>query len=144
MKKPAPKKTVLFVCTHNAVRSQMAEALLNHIYGDRYTAYSAGSEPTQIDTLVISVIGEIGMDVRHHRSKGLDEFKESKLDNIVTVCDQAHESCPYFPGGNLRIHKSFSDPAKFQGNREKVISGYRRIRDEIKKWIEKEFNQNSH
>lgn len=144
MKMPAPKKTVLFICTHNAVRSQMAEALLNHIYGNRYTAFSAGSDPTQIDPLVISVMSEIGMDVRHHRSKGLDEFKDSGLDYIVTVCDQAHESCPYFPGGSLRIHKSFPDPSKFQGNREEVIREYRRIRDEIKKWIEKEFNQNSH
>jgi len=138
------KKSVLFICTHNAVRSQMAEALLNYLCGDRYTAFSAGSDPTQIDPLVISVMSEIGIDVRHHRSKGLDAFKDSKLDYIVTVCDSAHEACPYFPGGNLRIHKGFSDPSKFQGNREDVIPEYRRIRDEIKKWIEKEFNQNNH
>jgi len=138
------KKSVLFVCTHNAVRSQMGEALLNYLCGDRYTAFSAGSDPTQLDPLVISVMSEIGIDVRHNRSKGLDVFKDSKLDYIVTVCDQAHESCPYFSGGSIRMHKSFSDPAKFQGNREDVISEYRRIRDEIKKWIEKEFNQNNH
>lgn len=136
-----PEKSVLFICSHNAVRSQMAEALLNSLCGNRYTAFSAGSDPTQLDPLVISVMSEIGIDVRHQRSKGLDAFKDSKLDYIVTVCDQARESCPYFPGGNSRIHKCFADPSKLQGNRENVIQEYRRIRDEIKKWIEKEFNQ---
>jgi arsenate reductase (thioredoxin) len=144
VKMSVSKKNVLFLCTHNAVRSQMAEALLNHICGDRYTAFSAGSDPTQLDPLVISVMSEIGIDISHHRSKGLEVFKDSMLDYIVTVCDQAHESCPHFAGGNLRIHKSFSDPAKFQGKREAVIAEYRRIRDDIKEWIEKEFNQKNH
>ncbi|MHB8137251.1 MAG: arsenate reductase ArsC [Smithellaceae bacterium] len=135
-----PKKSVLFICTHNAVRSQMAEVLLNNIFGDRYTAFSAGSDPMQMDPLVTSVMSEIGIDVSNHRSKGLDVFKDSKLDYIVTVCDQAHESCPYFPGGNLRLHRSFPDPSRFSGKYEDRIKEYRCIRDEIKKWIEKEFN----
>jgi len=136
----SPRKSVLFVCTHNAVRSQMAEALLNKIYGDRYTAFSAGSDPTQIDTIVVSVMREVGIDVSGYKSKGLNVFQDYHFDYVVTVCDQANESCPYFPGGNLRIHKSFSDPSKFQGWHENVIKEYRHIRDEIIKWIEKEFS----
>jgi arsenate reductase (thioredoxin) len=138
-KKSSLKKSVLFVCTHNAVRSQMAEALLNKIFGDRYTAFSAGSDPTQIDPIVISVMSEIGVDVSNHNSKGLNIFKDSNFNYVITVCDHAKESCPYFPGGTLRIHKSFPDPAIFIGKHEDVIKEYRRIRDEIKKWIEKEF-----
>lgn len=139
MKTDSVKKRVLFVCTHNAVRSQMAEALLNKICGDRYAAFSAGSDPTQIDPLVISVMSEIGIDVSNYRSKGLNIFKDTKFNCVVTVCDQAKESCPYFPGGNLHLHKGFSDPSEFKGNPADVINEYRRIRDEIKDWIEKEF-----
>lgn len=134
-----PKKSVLFICTHNAVRSQMAEAFLNNIYRDRYTSFSAGSDPTQIDPLVTSVMSEIGIDVSNHQSKGLDVFKDSKMDYIVTVCDLAHESCPYFPGGKLHLHRSFPDPSKFDGKDEDKIKEYRCIRDAIKKWIEEEF-----
>ena len=140
MKICSSKKSVLFICKHNAVRSQMAEAFLNNIYGDRYSAFSAGSDPTQIDPLVIMVMREIGIDVSNYRSKGLNVFQDYHFDYVVTVCDQANESCPYFPGGNLRIHKSFSDPSKFQGWHEDVIKEYRRTRDEIKNWIEKEFS----
>ena len=139
MKTCFPKKSVLFVCTHKAVRSQMAEALLNKIYGDRYSAFSAGTDPSQIDPIVVSVMSEIGIDVSNYRSKGLTVFKDARFNCVVTVCDQAKESCPYFPGGNLCIHKSFSDPSKFQGWHEDVIKEYRHTRDEIKDWIEKEF-----
>ena len=140
MKICSSKKSVLFICKHNAVRSQMAEAFLNNIYGDRYSAFSAGSDPTQIDPLVITVMKEVGIDVSSYKSKGLNVFQDYHFDYVVTVCDQANESCPYFPGGNLRIHKSFSDPSKLQGWHEDVIKEYRRIRDEIKNWIEKEFS----
>ena len=139
MKICSPKKSVLFVCTHNAVRSQMAEALLNNSYGDRYSAFSAGSDPTQIDPLVITVMKEVGIDVSNSKSKGFNVFQDCHFDYVVTVCDQAKESCPYFPGGNLHLHKGFSDPSKFQGWQEDVIKEYRRTRDEIKNWIEKEF-----
>ncbi len=133
------KKKVLFVCTHNAVRSQMAEALLNKIYGDRYTAFSAGSDPTQIDPVVISVMKDMGIDLDHSRSKGLDFFKDYAFDYIVTVCDHAQESCPYFPDWDVHLHKSFSDPSRFQGPADDKIKAYRKTRDEIKTWIEKEF-----
>lgn len=134
------KRTVLFICTHNAVRSQMAEALLNNIYGDRYTAYSAGSDPSQIDPLVKTVMSETNIDVSHHRSKGFCVFQEVPLDYVITLCDQAKEACPYFPGGRFRMHKGFSDPSRFQGSAEDLIQEYRRVRDEIKRWIEKEFH----
>ena len=133
------KKTVLFVCTHNAIRSQMAEALLNNIYGDRYTAYSAGSDPSQIDPLVKTVMSETNIDVSHHRSKGFCVFQEAPLDYVITLCDQAKEACPYFPGGNLHLHRSFADPSEFKGNHEETMNRYRQTRDEIKDWIEKEF-----
>ena len=134
------KKSVLFICSHNAARSQMAEAILNKLYGDRYTAFSAGTDPSQIDPIVVQVMKEVGIDVSGYKSKGLNVFQDYHFDYVVTVCDQANESCPYFPGGNLRIHKSFSDHSKLQGWHEDVIKEYRRTRDEIKNWIEKEFS----
>jgi len=139
VKTDSVKKMVLFVCTHNAVRSQMAEAFLSKIYGNRYAAFSAGSDPAQIDPLVVSVMNEIGIDVSHAYSKGLDMFKDYTFDYVVTVCDQARESCPYFTGGSFRIHKSFSDPSMFDGRPDNKIKEYRKTRDEIKTWIEKEF-----
>ena len=133
------KKSVLFICTHNAARSQMAEAILNKLYGDRYTAFSAGTDPTQIDPFVVLVMSEMGIDVSNYRSKGLSIFKDFTTDYVITLCDQAKESCPYFPGGMLHLHRGFSDPSEFKGKPEDVINGYRRIRDEIKYWLEKEF-----
>jgi len=135
------RKSVLFLCTHNAVRSQMAEAFLNHLYGDRYSAFSAGSDPTQIDPIVITVMKEIGMDVSANQSKNVSVFQGRHFDWVITVCDHVQESCPYFPQGDRRIHKSFSDPSRFQGNAEDIIYEYRRVRDEIKAWVETEFNQ---
>lgn len=133
------KKSVLFICTHNAARSQMAEAILNKLYGDRYMAFSAGTDPTQIDPLVVLVMSEIGIDIGNCRSKGLNIFKDSTIDYVITLCDQTKESCPYFSGGILHLHRGFPDPAEFKGEIDYVITGYRRIRDEIKKWIEEEF-----
>jgi arsenate reductase len=133
------KKSVLFICTHNAARSQMAEAILNKFYGDQYTAFSAGTNPAQIAPSVAPVMREIGIDVSNYQSKGLNIFKDYDLDYVVTLCDQAKESCPYFPGGNLHLHRGFPDPSRFQGWHEDVMNEYRRIRDEIKEWIDKEF-----
>jgi arsenate reductase (thioredoxin) len=135
------KKSVLFLCTHNAVRSQMAEAFLNHLCGDLHSAFSAGSDPTRIDPLVVTVMKEIGIDVSANSSKNVSVFQGMHFDCVVTVCDQVQESCPYFSQGDIRIHKRFSDPSNFQGNAEDVIHEYRRVRDEIKAWVEKEFKQ---
>jgi len=117
----------------------MAEAFLNNIYGDRYSAFSAGSDPTQIDPLVVLVMNEIGVDVGNYRAKSVSVFENQLFDAIFTLCDQARESCPYVSGGGIHKHKSFSDPSEFKGKPDVVISEYKRIRDEIKEWIEEEF-----
>ena len=133
------KRTVLFVCTHNSARSQMAEGLLNSLYGNKYQAYSAGTKPYTVNTHAVQVMSEIGIEISMHRSKSINEFMEHKFDHVITVCDHANETCPFFPGGMKRLHKSFEDPASFEGNKADTLSEFRRIRDEIKDWITKEF-----
>jgi len=133
------KRTVLFVCTHNSARSQMAEGLLNSLYGNKYEANSAGTDPTTINPYAVQVMSEIGIDVSKHRSKSINEFMEHKFDYIITVCDHANETCPFLPGGMKRLHQSFEDAASFEGNEADTLSEFRRIRDEIKDWITKEF-----
>lgn len=133
------KKMVLFVCTHNSARSQMAEGLLNSVLGDEYEAYSAGTEPTIVNPYAVQVMSEIGIDISKHRSKSLDEFMEQKFDYVITVCGHANETCPFFPGGLNRLHQSFEDPASFEGNEADALSEFRRIRDGIKDWIEEKF-----
>jgi arsenate reductase len=131
------KKRVLFVCTHNSARSQMAEGLLNSLHGDKYQAYSAGTEPSVVNPYAIQVMSDIGIDISKHRSKSINEFMEQKFDYVITVCDHANETCPFFPGGIKRLHQSFEDPASFRGDDADTLSEFRRIRDEIKDWIEK-------
>lgn len=133
------KRTVLFVCTHNSARSQMAEGLLNSLYGYKYQAYSAGTEPSSVNLPAVHVMSEIGIEISMQRSKSINEFMEHKFDYVITVCDHANETCPLFPGGMKRLHKSFEDPASFEGNKADTLSEFRRIRDEIKDWITKEF-----
>jgi arsenate reductase len=134
---PIMKKRVLFICTHNASRSQMAEGLLNSLYSDRYEAYSAGTEPTSVNPYAIKVMAELGIDISLHQSKSIDEFKNKQFDYIITVCDYAKETCPYFPGSGKKLHQSFDDPSQFRGTEEDILAGFRRVRDEIKYWIEK-------
>ncbi len=141
MNQDSGEKRVLFVCTHNAARSLMAEAFLNIIYGEHYRAYSAGTEPARVDPLVVQVMNEAGIDVSGYQSKSVDVFRDQNFDYVITVCDNARESCPYFPGGKMRLHKSFPDPSKFQGWHDNVIPEYRRVRDEIRKWVENEFQK---
>ena len=119
------KKRVLFICTHNAARSQMAEGLLRALYGDRYEAFSAGTEPGRVSTGAIRAMAEIGIDISHHRSKSLTEFLDQEFDYVVTVCDHAKESCPYFPGGKKIIHQSFEDPSALTGTEEEIMAGFR-------------------
>lgn len=134
------KKKILFVCTHNSARSQMAEGLVNALHGDRYEAYSAGTEPAVVNPYAVQVMGEIGIDISGHRAKGVEMFLERDLDYVVTVCDHANETCPYFPGGRDRIHKGFRDPAAVEGQPEQKLEAFRRARDEIKNWISEFFN----
>jgi len=135
------KKKVLFICTHNSAHSQIAEGLLRTLYGDRFDAYSAGTHPSCVNPYAIKVMKEIGIDISEQRSKSIEEFRGIKFDYVITVCDNAKESCPFFPDGLKYLHKSFEDPSQFSGTREKMLSAFRRVRCEIKDWIEKSFSQ---
>lgn len=132
-------KKVLFICTHNSARSQMAEGLLMALYGGRYEAHSAGTEPSSINPYAVKVMAEIGIDISTYRSKSVEEFRGTKFDYVVTVCDHAKETCPFFLGGKKYIHKGFEKPSEFKGEYGEIMAGFRRIRDEIKEWIEKTF-----
>jgi arsenate reductase len=133
------KKRVLFICTHNAARSQIAEALLRDLHGGLYEAYSAGTEPAGMSPYAVKVMTEIGIAMGAHRSKSIQEFFGQQFDYVITVCDHAKESCPYFPGGKKMLHQSFADPSALIGAEEEIMAGFRRIRDEIKSWIENKF-----
>jgi arsenate reductase len=128
------RRTVLFLCTHNSARSQMAEAYLNRLYGDRYEARSAGIRPTRINPHVVKVMAEEGIDLSGARSKSIEEYLDRNFDLVVTVCDSARESCPIFPGEEL-IHHSFRDPSSLKGSEEEVLAHVRGIRDKIKDWV---------
>lgn len=129
------KQTVLFICTHNSARSEMAEGLLNALFGDRYQAYSAGIEPTQVNPYAAKVMTEIGIDISMQRSKSIAEFRKRNFDYVITVCNHAREVCPFFPGEKI-LHKSFKDPSEFKGTQDEILRKVRRVRDEIKSWIE--------
>jgi arsenate reductase len=124
----ATKKKVLFLCTGNSARSQMAEALLRHLAGDRFEAFSAGTHPKGLHPRTIDVMSELGIDVRQHTSKDLAEFIGQHFDYVITVCDRAKQQCPVFPGAEP-IHWGFDDPADMPA--DKQLQGFRRIRDEI-------------
>jgi len=116
----------------------MAEGLLNTIFGDSYDAYSAGVEPTIVSPYAIEVMKELGIDISDHRSKSIEEFRDKTFDYVVTVCDNAKESCPFFPGKKV-LHKSFEDPGAADGSIEEILDDFREIRDNIKSWIEETF-----
>jgi arsenate reductase len=132
------KEKVLITCTHNSARSQMAEGLLNGLLGDRYEAYSPETEKTVVNPFAVEAMRRIGIDISNHRSKTVEEFKGRMFDFVVTVCDAARESCPFFPGKNV-IHKSFEDPSIAKGSHTQILSVFQRVRDEIKDWIEETF-----
>jgi arsenate reductase len=134
------KEKVLFICTHNAARSQMAEGLLRSLAGDRYEVFSAGTEPGRVHPYAVRVMAEIGMDISLHRSKNVDEFAGHPIDMVITVCDHAKETCPIFPGVAQNIHQSFEDPSALTGSEESILAGFRRIRDEIKGWMVSTFS----
>jgi arsenate reductase len=128
------KKKVLFICTHNSARSQMAEGLLRDLFGEHYEVHSAGTEPSSVNPFAIRVMEEIGINISSHHSKNVSEFKNIKFDYVITVCDFAKESCPFFSGGII-IHKGLKDPAQAEGSREDILKEFRRSRDEIKSWL---------
>ena len=125
------KKRVLILCTGNSARSQMAEGLLRHLAGSRFEVESAGVEPSFVRPQAIAAMRERGVDISHHRSKSVDEFIDQEFDYVITVCDNARERCPAFPGKTERLHWSFDDPAMATGDAESVMAIFRRVRDEI-------------
>ncbi len=129
------KPTVLFLCTHNSARSQMAEGLLKHFFPDQFEVFSAGTHPTHVNPNAIKVMAEIGIDISKQHSKHLKEFLNRPIDLVITVCDRAKEECPLFPGAKAYSHKSFPDPSEEKGSEELVLSVFRNVRDQIKSWI---------
>ncbi len=132
------RKKVLFLCTHNSARSQMAEGILRSLYGDRFEAFSAGTNPTAVNPLAVIVLSEIGIDISHSRSKNVSEFVGREIDYVVTLCNDAAGVCPFFPGGKEYIHHGFDDPADTSGSGN-ALSSFRRVRDEIKEWTTETF-----
>jgi arsenate reductase (thioredoxin) len=125
------KRRVLFLCTHNAARSQMAEGLLRALAGDRFEVASAGTEQTRVHPLAVRAMGELGIDIAGHASKTLDRFLGEPWDHVITVCDSANEACPVFPGAARRVHWSFDDPSRAAGSEDERLVAFRRVRDEI-------------
>ena len=133
------KVRILFLCTGNSCRSQMAEGWARALRGDAVEAYSAGVEPHGMNPLAVRVMREAGVDISGHRSKHVNELKDVPLDYVVTVCDHANETCPLFPGKTKVIHVGFDDPprlAKEARSEEEALGHYRRVRDEIRRFVE--------
>ncbi len=134
---PPVKRKVLFLCVHNSARSQMAEGLLNHLFGDRYVAYSAGLAPTKVNPYAIKVMAEIGIDILDNKAKSFIEFIGKGIDVVVTVCDESKEVCPYFPGAKRFIHWNFQDPSEAVGTEEEILRVFRNVRDALRDLITK-------
>jgi arsenate reductase (thioredoxin) len=135
----APEKSrVLFLCTHNSARSQMAEGLLRHLAGDRFEAMSAGTEATHVRPLAVRAMEEIGVDISGQGSKTLERYLGEPFDYVITVCDDANEVCPFFPGAESRHHWSFEDPSRAEGSAEERLAVFRTVRDRIRSRIEEE------
>lgn len=132
------KQRVLFICTHNSARSQMAEGLLRYLGAERFEVFSAGTEATSLRPLAIRAMAEIGIDVTGQFSKTLDRYLHEPFDEVITVCDAAAEVCPVFPGAKRQRHWSFPDPSKATGSEEEQLVVYHRVRDAIRTRIEKE------
>jgi len=146
------KMKVLFLCTHNSARSQMAEGLLRHFYGDRYEVFSAGSTPTHVNSLAVKVMAELGIDISNQRSKSIEEFRGNDIDLVVSVCTSSvRVTCPFCSsplssgrpeiinetllGAKRYLQHGFSDPSEEEGSDDEKLAAFRRTRDDIKKWI---------
>jgi arsenate reductase len=129
---------VLFVCTHNSARSQMAEGLLRYLAGDHFEAFSAGTEATRVRPEAISAMAELGADISGQESKTLDRFLGEPFDYVITVCDDANESCPLFPGGGERLHWSLPDPSRADGTDDERLKVFRAVRDRLRDRVERE------
>lgn len=137
---PATKQSVLFVCTHNSARSQMAEALLKDRYGTHYDAESAGTEPSRVHPLAVDVMREVGIDISDQTSTSVPDSADSpRYDIVVTVCDAARETCPYLPALERNLHHAFPDPSSAKGSDAERLQVFRNVRDEISAWIDRTF-----
>jgi arsenate reductase (thioredoxin) len=132
------KARVLFLCTHNSARSQMAEGLLRHLAGDRFEAHSAGTEATHIRPLAIRAMDEIGVDISGQESKTLERYLGKPFDYVITVCDDANEACPFFPGATNRLHWSLPDPSAAKGSEEERLAVFRSVRDALRDRVQAE------
>lgn len=132
------KQRVLFLCTHNSARSQMAEGLLRYLGGEQFEVYSAGTEATQVRPLAIRAMAELGIDISGQHSKRLSRYLGKPFDEVITVCDAAAEACPVFPGARQQRHWSFPDPSQARGSEEEQLIVYRSVRDAIRERIEAE------
>ena len=138
-------KRVLFICTHNSARSQMAEGMVNRDLAGKVQACSAGTEPSRVHPMAVAVMWELGIDIFNHRSKAVDEFAGEKFDFVITLCDQAAETCPAFFGGTQKLHMGFPDPAAVMGSEEEKLAAFRKVRDQIREqvvgFLQKEMQQ---
>lgn len=132
------KRRVLFLCTHNSARSQMAESLLRYLADDQFEAHSAGTQATGVRPLALRAMAEIGIDISHQQSKTLGRYFGQSFDAVITLCDEANEACPVFPGAKEQLHWSFADPSAPKGTEEKQLAVYRVVREGIRKRIEQE------
>ena len=132
------RRRVLFLCTHNSARSQMAEGLLRYLAGDSFEVTSAGTEATSVRPEAVAAMGEIGIDISRQESKTLERYLSESFDYVITVCDDANEACPVFPGAERRLHWSFRDPSQATGTEEERLEVFRTVRDELGERIELE------
>jgi arsenate reductase (thioredoxin) len=132
------RQRVLFLCTHNSARSQMAEGLLRHLAGDRFEVVSAGTEATFVRPEAIEAMAELGVDISAQSSKTLERYLGEPFDHVVTVCDDANEACPVFPRAKSRLHWAFRDPSRSEGSAEERLEDFRTVRDEIQGRIRRE------
>ena len=137
MTEPRRRRRVLFLCTGNACRSQMAEGWARHLHGDALEARSAGVAPHGVDPVAVAVMAEAGVDLSEHRSKHVDELADERFDAVVTVCDRAREACPALPDAPLIIHRDFDDPPRLASDSGpgEALDHYRRVRDEIRDFV---------
>ncbi|WP_415718244.1 arsenate reductase ArsC [Maridesulfovibrio sp.] len=137
------KINVLFLCTGNSCRSQMAEGWTRHLKSDSINVYSAGIETHGLNPGAVKVMAEAGVDISGHKSQHIDEFKDVPINYVITVCDHAHETCPFFPGGSKIVHVGFDDPPRMAqeiagkgGSGEEQLDCFRKVRDQIKQYVE--------
>jgi arsenate reductase (thioredoxin) len=132
------KPRVLFLCIHNSARSQMAEGMLRNLAEGRFEVMSAGTEATRLRPLAIRAMEELGIDISGQESKTLERYLGEPFDYVITVCDEANEACPFFPGAKNRLHWSFEDPSQAEGSEDERLAVFRKVRDDLRERIEQE------